>query len=57
MFVSKKKHEQKVFEARLKTMENMREGEQQDKIWELERSVKKLQKQVRKLKGIVKNGY
>lgn len=57
MWISKKKHEQKVFEAKLKTAENMREGEQQDKIWKLERDVKKLKKQVLKLKEQVKNGY
>lgn len=57
MFISKRKHEQKVFEARLKTMDNMREGEQQDKLWKLERDVKKLKKQILKLKEQVKNGY
>lgn len=57
MFISKRKHEQKIFEARLKTAENMREGEQQDKIWKLERDVNKLKKQVLKLKEQVKNGY
>lgn len=57
MFVSKKKHEQKVFEAKLKAMDNAREAEQSDKLWELERDVKKLKKQVLKLKEQVKNGY
>lgn len=57
MFVSKKKHEQKVFEAKLKAMDNAREAEQSDKLWELESDVKKLKKQVLKLKEQVKNGY
>lgn len=57
MFISKKKHERAIWEAKVKAMDNMREGEQSDKLWELEEDVKKLKKQVRKLKGIIKNGY
>lgn len=57
MFISKKKHEKQVWEAKLKAMENAHEQEQETKIWDLERDVKKLKKKMRKLEGIVKNGY
>lgn len=57
MWISKRKHEQKVFEAQLKAMDKIRESEQSDKIWELEADVKNLKKQVLKLKEQVKNGY
>lgn len=57
MFISKKKHERQVWEAKLKAMENAHEQEQESKIWDLERDVKKLKKKMRKLEGIVKNGY
>lgn len=57
MFISKKKHYKEVMESARKQSEFNREMEQSDKLWKLESDVKKLKKQVRKLKDIVKNGY
>lgn len=57
MFISKKKHEHEVWQAKIKAMDNMREGEQSEKLWELEQDVRKLKKKIRKLENMVKNGY
>ncbi len=57
MFISKKKHEKQVWDAKLKAFESQAQQEQEDKLWKLEAEVKKLKKKMRKLEGIVKNGY
>ena len=50
MFISKKKYEAQLWEAKRKSMDTMHENEQ----WE---RIEKLEKQVKKLKKQVKNGY
>ncbi|CAB4123940.1 hypothetical protein UFOVP45_67 [uncultured Caudovirales phage] len=57
MFISKKKHEQKIFEAKLKAMHDIHDSQNYDKLSELQREVSKLKKQVLKLQEQVKNGY
>jgi hypothetical protein len=57
MFVSKKKYERDLWKAKVGFSDYHRESQQSEKIWELEVAVKKLQKQVLKLKEQVKNGY
>lgn len=57
MWITKKKHMQEVFDASRKAYERQHEAEQSDKLWELENDVKKLKKQVRKLKNALKNGW
>jgi len=48
MWINKRKHEEKIFEAKLKAMDNMREAQQWERLEKLEREVKKLKKIVRK---------
>jgi hypothetical protein len=57
MWISKKKYEREIWETKLKSIDNHREAEQSDKIWELEQDVKKLKKKLLKLEGMIKNGY
>lgn len=50
MWISKKKYENQLWETKRKAMDAMHENEQWDRI-------EKLEKQVKKLKKRVKNGY
>ncbi len=61
MFISKKKLENKLREAKLETMreewKSQQEIDQDKRMEELEKAVKKLKKQVRELQDAVKNGW
>jgi hypothetical protein len=53
MWISKKKYERELWETKIKSIDNHREAEQSEKIWELEQDVKKLKKKLRKLELLI----
>jgi hypothetical protein len=57
MWISKKKHTEELYQAARKQHDLQHELEQSDKLWTLERDVKKLKKKLLKLEGMIKNGY